>query len=198
MSHWLFKTFHMLLTLKCCHLTSTDIHVSSWFVSVAVIAYFSWPSPNQPAIWFQQPSDELADVCVGFCGRTSQPFPPAAAVIRQQSNILCRASILLFSPSALLPVPPSSFRLTQGENDRHFQRQRDELHFFSISDWKEKQVLTRLNKGIVSRRRLYAAVLVCRYIFKEEFETQKQNNPIKSTKETHGELIVLAIIKICS
>lgn len=130
MSHWLFKTFHMLLTLKCCHLTSTDIHVSSWFVSVAVIAYFSWPSPNQPAIWFQQPSDELADVCVGFCGRTSQPFPPAAAVIRQQSNILCRASILLFSPSALLPVPPSSFRLTQGESDRHFQRQRDELHFF--------------------------------------------------------------------
>lgn len=198
MSHWLFKTFHMLITLKCCHLTSTDIHVSSWFVSVAVIAYFSWPSPNQPAIWFQQPSDELADVCVGFCGRTSQPFPPAAAVIRQQSNILCRASILLFSPSALLPVPPSFFRLTQGENDRHFQRQRDELHFFFISDWKEKQVLTRLNKGIVSRRRLYAAVLVCRYIFKEEFETQKQNNPIKSTKETHGELIVLAIIKICS
>lgn len=155
MSHWLFKTFHMLITLKCCHLTSTDIHVSSWFVSVAVIAYFSWPSPNQPAIWFQQPSDELADVCVGFCGRTSQPFPPAAAVIRQQSNILCRASILLFSPSALLPVPPSFFRLTQGENDRHFQRQRDELHFFFISDWKEKQVLTRLNKGIVSRRRLF-------------------------------------------
>lgn len=155
MSHWLFKTFHMLITLKCCHLTSTDIHVSSWFVSVAVIAYFSWPSPNQPAIWFQQPSDELADVCVGFCGRTSQPFPPAAAVIRQQSNILCRASILLFSPSALLPVPPSFFRLTQGENDRHFQRQRDELHFFFISDWKKKQVLTRLNKGIVSRRRLF-------------------------------------------
>lgn len=170
---------------------STDIHVSSWFVSVAVIAYFSWPSPNQPAIWFQQPSDELADVCVGFCGRTSQPFPPAAAVIRQQSNILCRASILLFSPSALLPVPPSSFRLTQGENDRHFQRQRDELHFFSFQTGKR-------NKGIVSRTKLYAAVLVCRYIFKEEFETQKQNNPIKSTKETHGELIVLAIIKICS
>lgn len=190
MSHWLFKTFHMLITLQCCHLTSTDIHVSSWFVSVAVIAYFSWPGPNQPAIWFQQPSDELADVCVGFCGRTSQPFPPAAAVIRQQSNILCRASILLFSPSALLPVPPSFFRLTQGENDRHFQRRRDELHyFFFISDWEKKEVLTRLNKGIVSVT-FYAAVLVCRYIFKEEFETQKQNNPNKSTKETHGELIV--------
>lgn len=198
MSHWLFKTFHMLITLKCCHLTSTDIHVSSWFVSVAVIAYFSWPSPNQPAIWFQQPSDELADVCVGFCGRTSQPFPPAAAVIRQQSNILCRASILLFSPSALLPVPPSFFRLTQGENDRHFQRQRDELHFFFISDWKEKQVLTRLNKGIVSRRRLFMQQCWFVVTFSRRNLRQKQNNPIKSTKETHGELIVLAIIKICS
>lgn len=152
MSHWLFKTFHMLLTLKCCHLTSTDIHVSSWFVSVAVIAYFSWPSPNQSAIWFQQPSDELADVCVGFCGRTSQPFPPAAAVIRQQSNILCRASILLFSPSALLPVPPSSFRLTQGENDRHFQRQRDELHFFSFQTGKRNRYWQDWTKELCHER----------------------------------------------
>lgn len=152
MSHWLFKTFHMLLTLKCCHLTSTDIHVSSWFVSVAVIAYFSWPSSNQPAIWFQQPSDELADVCVGFCGRTSQPFPPAAAVIRQQSNILCRASILLFSPSALLPVPPSSFRLTQGENDRHFQRQCDELHFFSFQTGKRNRYWQDWTKELCHER----------------------------------------------
>lgn len=155
MSHWLFKTFHMLITLQCCHLTSTDIHVSSWFVSVAVIAYFSWPGPNQPAIWFQQPSDELADVCVGFCGRTSQPFPPAAAVIRQQSNMLCRASILLFSPCALLPVPPSFSSHTRWKWQTLSETTWWAALFFFISDWKKKQVLTRLNKGIVSRRRLF-------------------------------------------
>lgn len=185
MSHWLFKTFHMLITLKCCHLTSTDIHVSSWFVSVAVIAYFSWPSPNQPAIWFQQPSDELADVCVGFCGRTSQPFPPAAAVIRQQSNILCRASILLFSPSALLPVPPSFFRLTQGENDRHFQRQRDELHFFFHFRLERETGIDKTEqRNCVTKETFYAAVLVCRYIFKEEFETEAKQSHQKHKRNT--------------
>lgn len=70
--------------------------------------------------------------------------------------------------------------------------------FHTLRLEKETGIDKTEERNCVKKETFYAAVLVCRYIFKEEFETQKQNNPIKSPKETHGELIVLAIIKICS
>lgn len=89
--------------------------VSLWMFECILYAC-SWPCPNYyggdvgPAIWFQQASGELGDVCRRICERKSKPVPPGAAVIRQQSSALGTASAYdsLLVPRYLLPLPSSN------------------------------------------------------------------------------------------
>jgi len=73
----------------------------------------------------------------------SQPIPAGTAVIRQQSNALWTAFV--FHSHSHYLYPPLFFHFTQGENDRHFQSQRDELDSFRLRlksfflhTWKKK------------------------------------------------------------